>query len=34
LVNISSLTNSGVNGFIFINILLTIDITTFFNLKF
>jgi hypothetical protein len=34
LVNVSSLTNSGVNGFIFINTLLAIDIATFFNLKF
>jgi hypothetical protein len=34
LVNISSLTDSGANGFVFINTLLTIDIITFFNLKF
>jgi hypothetical protein len=34
LVNVSSLTNSGANGFAFINTLLAIDITTFFNLKF
>ncbi len=34
LVNVSSLTNSRVNSFVFINILLAIDIATFFNLKF
>jgi hypothetical protein len=34
LVNVSSLTNSRVNSFAFINTLFTIDIATFFNLKF
>jgi hypothetical protein len=34
LVNVSSLTDSGANGFAFINTLLAIDIATFFNLKF
>jgi hypothetical protein len=34
LVNVSSLTDSGANGFAFIDTLLAIDIATFFNLKF